>query len=458
MTIFWIFEVAGGMLQRWIGRLIGDIGLGRYGSNLIWLFVEKGVRLVLSFFVGIYVARRLGPEQYGALNYAISFVVVFTSLSSLGLEQMLVRELVRFPRLRPLLQGTALGLRLIGISFSIAVIGAILLLSKWQADSVLILIIAVGYFFSAGQMLEFYFQAEVKSKYVVVSQIAALVICSVFRVYAAYRRLPLAVFAAIESAYIILSVFCYAVFYRRVCGDFRRWRFNGRLALRLLRDCWPIAITSAVGLVYMRVDQLMLKTMIGDEALGYYSVAIRVVELFYFIPMALSSTLFPAIVRAKGLGEGVYRQRFLGFLGIMTYVGLGAAVTAAAVGGLIPVLYGRAYAASYGIYMIYVWRIVLCTVGVASGCFFLSENLMKYPMLFGIMGMLCNIGLNWFLISAWGCAGAAVAALITLALVVWVFPLFFAASRPLAGMLCRSLNPVYIRRCLFQSVKNDEEC
>jgi O-antigen/teichoic acid export membrane protein len=85
----------------------------RYFANTSWLFGEKILRMIVGLFVGIWVARYLGPEQFGLLSYAQSFVGLFTAIATLGLDGIVVRELVKDPSRRDELIGTAFWLKFI---------------------------------------------------------------------------------------------------------------------------------------------------------------------------------------------------------------------------------------------------------------------------------------------------------------------------------------------------------
>ena len=75
----------------------GSASFKKYFANTGWMFGEKIVRLVLTFFVGIYIVRYLGPEQFGLLGYALGFVGLFSTISTLGLDGIVTRELVKTP-------------------------------------------------------------------------------------------------------------------------------------------------------------------------------------------------------------------------------------------------------------------------------------------------------------------------------------------------------------------------
>ena len=84
----------------------------KYFLNTGWLISEKIIRLIALLFVGAYVARYLGPQRFGMLSYATSFVSLFFAFSTLGMDSILVRELINKPEKRDVLLGTTLFLRI----------------------------------------------------------------------------------------------------------------------------------------------------------------------------------------------------------------------------------------------------------------------------------------------------------------------------------------------------------
>jgi len=390
-------------------------GLRKYGANTIWLFAEKFFRILLGFTVGIYVARQLGPAQYGLLNYALSYVGIFSVLMNLGLDSIVVRELVKTPEKRDQLLGSTFMLKLAGFGVMlISIIISIALSDKDPQTNIIIAIIAVGYLFQTFQVLDFYYQAEVKGKYVAISQTTALLIVSAFRLYFAFKLYPLAYFAALESLFMLISFSMYAIFYMKCGNGLFSWKFKTSTAKMLLRESWPLLLSSAAGVIYMRIDQVMIKQMLGDAEVGYYAVAVRLVELWYFLPMIICSSLFPSIIRARNISEAHYSNRLKMLFSLMFWMGLIVSIGMCLAGKfIVTVLYGNEYAMSFNVLVIYAWNIIFCAMGVACGKWLLAEGLQMCSLYVALIGMVVNVICNFIFINIWGGTGAAFASLIT---------------------------------------------
>ena len=430
--------------KEFLKRAFHHDGVRRYGANTLWLMAEKVIRLAVGFSVGVYVARSLGPTQYGLLNYAISYVAIFSVISTLGLDQIVLRDLVRHPEQSDRLLGTTFGLRLAGTGIMLTLLAFSLFFHP--AGGGLIAIIGAGYCCSAFQVIEFYFQSKVRSKYIALSQIIALLVVSGCKIWAAGQGAALYWFAGIEAFYMVLMFLIYLVFFQSREGDCRNWRFDSRIARAILTDSWPYLLTSIAGMGYLRIDQLMLRYMQGDAAVGCYSVAMRLVELLYVIPTILGNSFLPAVIQAVGCSREAYRVRLLGFLSLMFYVGLTLSVLPMLAAGLITVVYGAAYAPAVPVFLIGLWRVLFCSMGVASGGYLLNQNLQRYSMLFAWIGFAFNIGMNYILISRLGEVGAAVAAVLSGGVIVYGLPCCFTPTRGLFRLLVRALNPLWIRR------------
>jgi len=265
-------------LRQQFHRIAGHRGIRRYGANTLWMLAEKGCRLVFGFLVGIYVARQLGPARYGLLNYAISFVALFSVLATLGMDPVVVRELVRRPGKANSILGSALGLKAAGFAVMAFVVGIVLLVSPMSdSDRGLMAVILAGYGFQVFQIFDFSFQARVLGKYSAMSQIAALAVSSGFRLWFAWQGAPLWCFAAVESGYMALSAFGYALFYRKTGGCFRLWRFDRAEAAFLLRESLPLLLAGAAAMdgkpladsqkvLLMHISDVLARGMTFDSA------------------------------------------------------------------------------------------------------------------------------------------------------------------------------------------------
>lgn len=432
-------------IKTWLSVAARHQGLHRYGSNLFWLLAEKAIRLVLGLMVGIYVARQLGPAQYGLLNYAISFVSIFSVIGTLGMDALVVRELVRRPGESPVLLGSAFLLKICGfVGMAVVLVGILLFSPMSSASKLLISIILAGYAFQTLQILDSYFQSKVLSCYTVISQVGALLIVSSFRLWLAWRRAPLWTFAAAEACYMALSIIGYVISYRLAGGQFRLWYWNRRTVVFLFRESLPLLLAGAASMLYIRVDQLMVTWMLGDEANGQYAVAVRIVEILYLFPLAVESSFFPSLVGTRSTSLLRYFRRTEQLMRAMFYLAL-IIVIPAALGGrwAIELLYGSEYRTGALLYAVFSFKILLVYPGLIYGKWYLAEGMQKLSLLISVVCALVNVVLNYFLIRRFGGVGAVYATLAVTFCSYFIFPLPFRKGRQGVRLFLRAMLPIF---------------
>ncbi|MDW8002825.1 MAG: flippase [Deltaproteobacteria bacterium] len=291
-----------------------------------WLTFDKVFRLGVGLFVMGWIARYLGPEQFGLWNYAIAFTSLFSAFATLGLDGIVVRELVKYPEKTEELLGTAFVLRLIGglIAFGLSIGGAFLLGNTDTLTLSLIALSAGGFVFQAFTVIDYYNQAKIMSKYTVWAQNGAFLIVSVTKVALVTIKAPLVAFALAGLAEILLgSSFLLVFFLKNSSLSIKTLNFNFQLAKSLLKDSWPLMLSGIAIMVYTRIDQVMIKEMLGDREVGLYSAAVRMSEICYFIPVIVVSSIFPKIVEFKNNSQQLYHERLerfkLGYFSLLVF-------------------------------------------------------------------------------------------------------------------------------------------
>jgi len=433
-------------------------GFRRYFMNTGWMFAEKVLRLIAGLFVGAYVARYLGPAHYGLLNYAVSFVALVAVVATFGLESVVIRELVRGERSRNMLLGTAFSLRALGALGSFILL--VVINESVEPDPLtrsLVYIIACGTFFEVFGIIDYFFQSQVGSRYVVWSQMIALACSSVFRIILVIYQADLVWFAWTQVLDFAVMAMGMVFFYQRQHASVFSWRWSGSTAAYLLRHSWLLILSSLAVTIYLRIGQIMIKWMLGEEANGIYGVAVRLSELWNFIPMAICSSVFPAILNAKSISEEIYNQRLQWLYDLMVWMSVGIAIPTTLLSTWVVVLvFGPDYAAAGNILSLYIWSGVFIFLGVANGKWIISENLQRFRMISLIISGVMNIVLNYVLIKAVGINGAAISALITYAFAGYFFLLFHRKTRPMFVIMTRSFNPIRVLKDLkhIRNLKN----
>jgi O-antigen/teichoic acid export membrane protein len=417
-------------------------GFKRYFKNTSWLFGEKILRMIAALFIGVWVARYLGPEKFGLLSYAQSFVALFAVVASLGLDGLVVRELVKNKSKAETLLGTSFFLKIFGAFSMLIFLGiALHVTSNDFYTKVLIFIIASASIFQSFNVVDFYFQSRVMSKYIVYANIISLLFSSVSKITFIICNAGLEAFVWVvlfDSIVLALGYLYY--FFRNSDFKIRKLIFSKSTAIFLLKDSWPLILTGFLISIYMKIDQVMIKQLLGDEAVGQYSAAVRISEAWYFIPGVIASSLFPAIINAKNHSEELYYKRIQRLYDLMVWIAISIAVPVTFLSdNIINLLYGGQYNQAGGVLLIHIWAGVFVFLGISSGKWYLTENLQKLLFWRSFYGMLVNIGLNIILIPSYGIKGAALATLFSQIVAAYIFDISSDKTRLMFIMKTRSI-------------------
>lgn len=387
----------------------------KYLKNTSWLLSERITRIAINFFITIYIIRFLGPGDFGLLSYAISFAALFAAISTLGMDNIIVRELVKEPEKRDTYLGSVFLMKIAGavISF-IMILFAVLLTGDNLPTIILILLVASSTLFQSFNVIDFYFQSRVLSKYPVIVQFVTAILVASIKFLLIKLNADLWLFAAAVTVESLFWAIGFIWVYKFKGFKISDWKFSKDISLQLIRDSWPLILSGLTVAVYAKIDQVMIKNMLNNEQLGYYAAAVRLSEAWYFIPMALTASLFPAIINAKKASETLYNNRMQKLYDILAWMAIGIAVPVTVFSeDLVRILLGQEYIASASILTIHIWAGIAVFLGVASSQFLVAENLTKLSFYRTLIGMIMNVILNIILIPKYGIIGAAVATLIS---------------------------------------------
>jgi PST family polysaccharide transporter len=412
-------------------------------GNTGWLMADRVVRLGLGLLIGVWVARYLGRERFGSLSFALAFNGLFAAFMSLGLESIVVRELVADVTHAPEILGSALALRL--SSALVATLLSFATIRVVQPNDpmavLLVSLLSIGFFFQAFDTIDSYFQSQVRSRYTVWAKNGAFLGVTILRVVLIHYRAPLWAFAVAQVSELAVGALGLVL-----CNHYKGGRISVRnarfvRAVQLLKQSWPLILTGMAITIYMRIDMVMLKVMRGDDAVGIYAIATRLSEVWYFIPGAIVSSVSPAIMRAKNdpvLYFGRIEKLFATMTLIALVLGSGIAVSAHWIVGT---LYGPAFLAAAPILAVHVWASVFVFLGVAQTPFDLSQNLLPLYFYRTLAGAVANVLLNLILIPRYSAMGAAIATVLSQALAAVFANALSPRTRPILRLQLRALLP-----------------
>lgn len=410
--------------------------------NFGWLMTERVVRFGLGTVIGFLVARELGPTRLGSLSYCLAVVTLFQYLAGFGLEAVVRRDLLQAPERTARLLADSVGLRLVGGLLAAVALVIFLLFSPVRSDGegMMFLILSLLLWQPAWTVPELWLQAHLRARYAVVAQTAALAVAAGVRIWLVLVDAPLTVFAAANLLESVLAGIGLHLAARRaglrVAWFDARWESMRALA----HEAAPLALSGLAVIIYMKIDEIMLRQLASVTEVGIYSAATRLTEVWYFIPMALATSLLPALVRARAAGAEVYQRQLQRYYDLSATLAYGLSVPVAlAAPWLVQLAYGAPFAASTAIVVVHIWSSVFVFIGVARGQWLVNERLQGFYLATTVVGAVLNIGLNFFFIPRWGGVGAALATVISQATAAWLSSFCHRAVRPTAWMQTRAL-------------------
>ncbi|MEG4836919.1 flippase [Microcoleus sp. B9-D4] len=423
-------------------------------SNIAWLFTDQILQIGLGLFVGLWVARYLGPTQFGLLNYAIAFVSLFSSVATMGLGTLVVRNIARDPECKNETLGTAFGLQFTGGCITLLLTVTVIALLK-PNDTLtrwLVGIIAAGTIFNAFEAINFWFQSQIQSKYTVLAKNSVCFLVAAVRIGLVTIKAPLLAFAWVRLGEVALVGIAYVYFYKLTGNKIKDWHFSWERCKELLSESWPIILSGLAVYVYSKTDQIMLGAMNQNAQLGYYAAAVKVSEICDFLPMIISSSIFPKLANLRKTNYEEYLNKFQIYSDIMIFLWLAVAIPISLLSPwIVHLLYGEKYAKSAAVLAIYVWAQFGSNLGVARSTYLNIEGQLRYGLYLTVVGSIFNVALNFWLIPKYGAFGATAATLITYFYVIILVNFLIKELRPFGNFIWRSLN-LYKAACRIRGL------
>lgn len=282
-------------------------------KNSAWILADKGLRIVVGMFVTAKMARMLGTENFGILHYALSISSIFAIFGSLGLENPLNRDISRHPDETLPLMSSAMGLKLLG---SLAgYLAALVFVWSFvdQAFQIPVLVAMGLLFFTFLDVSEVYYHSQLLSSRVVLVRSSLFIICSALRLVFLYAEAGVNSFLLIN----VLEVGGGSVILFLMFEQHAHWKlqpiFNSQQAKVLLGQSLPLLFFGAGAAYLARADSIFMERALGPSAIGLYSVAVRLTEVFYILPVALVGSSLPALSQSWTQAPETFKKEPVSF-------------------------------------------------------------------------------------------------------------------------------------------------
>ncbi|ESE41248.1 polysaccharide biosynthesis protein [Shewanella decolorationis S12] len=395
-------------------RLSGNHSLLAAINNSGWLMFDKLIRLVLGLLVSAWVARYLGPAQFGELAYVLAYLAFFQAVALLGMDGIVVRDIAKDKAKAGEILGTVFTLRLIvGFFCWLIAIAGMGLANGWHDSTVYITaLVGAGLVFQAADTIDLWFQSQSQSKRTVIAKLMAYIISNGLKIILILNKAPLLAFALVMTIEFLLAALALTYAYRKFTCK-QPWQLIKSHAVKLLIESWPFILGGLSIIIYMRIDQIMIKEMLGDVELGIYAAVLPLAMLWTFIPMTLSVSLAPMVARAKQQSEQVYwaclSNIFRGFALLGWLICIPVAIISSYA---VELLFGSEYAKGSSVLAVLVFTNLLINMGVAQSLWILNEGKSKLSLYKTIVGAVVCLTSNLILIPQLGIIGAAISAVL----------------------------------------------
>lgn len=397
---------------------------------------DKLFRASINIFLSIYLARNLGPESFGILNYLLAFIFLFTALSSLGMNPVLVNQIIKKKdKNNHICIMNAYYLRFIlSLLNYLIFIFLINILNKNQIYYNYSLIIGVGIIFKSCEVFFSYFEAKSLSKYIVISQLVGLISSAIVIFYIITSNLDyIYIYYALVLDVVVVFLLINLFYIFKINNFFIV--LNLFVLKNIIIKSLPVLISSLSIILYMRIDQIMINALVDEYNLGVYSVSVRFIEIFHFIPKIIMISFLPILLLSRkynidllNLNSIIFKFSFI----LMIFIFLGSDF-------LIPFIFSNIYIDSIITTKILSFSIIFVFFGVVNEHWYVSNNLQKYYAIYVFLGAIVNALLNYILIIKFGIVGAAYSTIITYFLIIFVFDYLNKETRSLLKIKFKSL-------------------
>lgn len=420
-------------------------------KNASWIIVCRVVQSIVALIIGMITARYLGPSNYGLLNYANSVVAFVVPLAQLGLRNVLVEEIVSKPEREGKTLGTALVMSV--ASSLLCIVGCIAFVSVANAgerDTLLVCALySVSLIFQMTEMIQYWYQAKLLSKYTSVVSLVAYAIVSVYKIFLLVTGKNIYWFA-LSYTFDFLIISAALIFLYNKLGN-QKLSFSFPLAKHLFSRSKYYIVSNMMVTVFAQTDKIMIKLMIGNTENGYYSTAVACASMASFVFVAIIDSLRPVIFASKKVDDKKFEENVSLLYSIILYLGLAQSLVLTFFARpVVNLLYGEAYQGAIPLLQIITWYSAFAYMGSVRNIWMLAEEKQKYLWIINLSGAVINVVGNFILIPLIGGAGAAVASVITQFFTNFLLCLIMKPIRPTFRLICRAINP----KLPLQMIKN----
>lgn len=413
--------------------------------NAGWLIAGRIYHMLLTFFIGLLTARYLGPANYGLINYAAAYTTFFASFCTLGINSVIVKNFVDNPDEEGETIGSAIVLRTVSSLLSVIMMICItLFMDKGEVTTnIVVALCSIGVLFQVMDTLNYWFQARLQSKYAALATVISYTVVSIYKIWLLFTGRRVEWFAVSTSLDSFVVAIVLLVMYYKQNGP--KFSFSVKKSKELFFSSYHFILAGLMVAIYGSTDRFMLKQMLNESEVAYYSTAVALCNTWVFVLAAIIDSMYPVILQHFGKNNGKFEQKNRQLYAIVFYMSvLASSLISVLATFIVKVLYGDAYISAADPLRIITWYTAFSYLGVARNAWMVCYNCQFYLKYLYIGAALTNVVLNVWLIPIWGASGAALASLITQISTILVFPAMIKALRPNVKLMIEAICLKYV--------------
>ncbi len=414
----------------------------RVVSNASWIIGCKIVKAILTMIVTMITARYLGPSNYGLISYAASIVTFVAPIMKLGFDFTLVHEIVNNKDKEGRIIGTAMFLNLCsGFICILGIVAFTYIANRDEKDTIIVCTLySILLLFQAVEMIQYWFQAKLQSKYSAIAMLIAYIFVTIFQIFLLVTQKSVYWFALSNSIDFGLIAIMLILQYYKLGGQ--KLSIDLKIGKNMFRKSKYYIVSNLMVTIFAQTDKIMLKLMVDNEAVGLYSAATTCACMASFVFAAIIDSARPSIFESKKISHTQYENGLVLLYSVITYVSIAFSLILTIFAPLIiHIMYGSGYTQSIQVLRIVVWFTTFSYLGTARLIWIISEQKEKYLWIINLSGALMNIIINLLLIPSIGVLGAAIASLITQIFVNYIIGFIMPQIKGNNRLILKSLNP-----------------
>lgn len=408
--------------------------------NTSWILIERVFQMIIQLVVGLVSVRYLGPTNYGTISYIGSFIALFNSICTLGLEGIVIKKFIEEPEHTGEIIGTSIAMRV--TSSIISIISILTMIYIVDNGNKLLLFLAIlqsmSLIFTSFEIIDFWFQSNLNSKYVSIAKSIATLVVAIWKVYLLVTAKSISYFAFSTTIQSFVVAFILYHLYFKQGG--KKLSISLSRAKTLISESYHFILSGLMVVIYTQMDKVMIGQMLDSTQVGIYTAASNIPGMYMFIFLAIINSSRPLILEAKKDNEEIYLRRIKQLYSTIIWASISIGIVMLFSNKLIMgILYGKEYISGSNVLLIAAWTNMFSILGSARGIWIVAENKNKYSKKYLFWGAIVNVILNTILIPKYGIIGAAIATLITQITTCLVAPLFYKETKVHTKYILESL-------------------